>query len=257
MTDILSVVATALQADQTRLDQASLNAANASTPGYRRGTVVAVAFDQAFSSAAQSAGFEPGTAGASAVRHPSWVAAKPVLQRATDFTHGALMQTGRALDIAVEGEGFVSLTDGQRTWLTRTASLMVSSSGELVGPRGLRIVSDQGDLRPGSDQGLSIQGNGQLLRGDQVLGQIRVVRPVDAAQLVSQDGVLFEVGEQVLESANDRGVLRAGFLEGSNTNHLKEMLGVMENVRHFESLIRLAQGYDEVLGRAIQKLGEV
>lgn len=257
MTDILSVVAAALQADQTRLEQASLNAANASTPGYRRGTVVAVSFDQAFSSAEQSAGFGPGAGAASALRQPSWTAAKPVLQRATDFTHGALMQTGRALDIAVEGDGFVSFTDGQRTWLTRTASLMVSSTGELVGPRGLRIVSEQGDLRPGTDQGLSIQGNGRLLRGDQVLGQIRLVRPVDTEQLVSQDGVLFEVGEQVLEPVNDRGVLRAGFLEASNTNHLKEMLGVMENVRHFESLIRLAQGYDEVLGRAIQKLGEV
>jgi flagellar basal body rod protein FlgG len=35
------------------------------------------------------------------------------------------------------------------------------------------------------------------------------------------------------------------------------MMGVLENTRHFESLIRLVQGYDEVMGKAIQRLGEV
>lgn len=247
MPDILSVVSVALQADQNKLEQASLNAANALTPGYRRGGVVSVAFDQVMARAQQDGG------AASAQGMPP----APVLQRTIDFTPAALTQTGRPLDVAVEGDGFIALTDGQRRWLTRTASLSVNASGELTGPRGLRVVSDAGELRPGTEQEVAIQADGSVLVGGRAIGRIQILRPEDAQALISQDGVLFEVGEQVTESAVGTAVLRPGFLEGSNTHHLKEMLGVMETVRHFESLTRLAQGYDEVMGRTIQKLGEV
>ncbi|MGC4061417.1 MAG: flagellar hook-basal body complex protein [Aquabacterium sp.] len=250
MSDILSVVVSALRADQTRLEQTSLNAANASTPGYRRSSIASLAFDQVMS--AQSANTTE-SAG-----KPEWVPTQPALQKITDFTEGSLQQTGRPLDVAVEGKGFVSLTDGSRTWLTRTASLKIDEHGDMVGPRGLRVVGTQGNIRPGAEADLSISVAGQVMRGDEVLGQIKLVQPTDEALLNSDDGVLFEVAPgQVQDATFETGVVRAGFLEGSNTNHLKEMLGVMENVRHFESLIRLAQGYDEVLGKAIQKLGEV
>lgn len=246
MPDLLSVVSVALQADQSRLEQTSLNAANASTPGYRRSGVASIAFDQVMDSAQQS-----GMAG------KSWLPPAPVLQRAIDFTPAALMQTGRPLDVAVEGEGFIALTDGQRRWLTRAAALSVASTGELVGPRGLRVVSDAGELRPGTEQEVAIQGDGTVQVGGRAIGRIQILQPEDVHALTTQDGVLFEVGEQLTESAVGKAVLRPGFLEGSNTHQLKEMLGVMETVRHFESLIRLAQGYDEVMGRTIQKLGEV
>lgn len=250
MSDILSVVVSALRADQSRLEQTSLNAANASTPGYKRSSIASLAFDQVMG--AQSANLSD------AAGKPQWVPTQASLQKITDFTAGGLQQTGRPLDVAVEGKGFVSLTDGSRTWLTRTASLKIDEHGDLVGPKGLRVVGTQGDIRPGGEKDLSISVAGQVMRGDVVLGQIKLMQAADEAMLNSDDGVLFEVApDQIQDAASDQGVLRAGFLEGSNTNNLKEMLGVMENVRHFESLIRLAQGYDEVLGKAIQKLGEV
>lgn len=246
MSDLLSVVSVALQADQSRLEQASINAANASTPGYRRGGVASVAFDQVFDSAQQS-----GSAS------KAWLPPAPVLQRTVDFTPAALMQTGRPLDVAVEGEGFIALTDGQRRWLTRAVSLNVGSKGELVGPRGLRVVSDAGELRPGTEDEVTIQADGTVQVAGKPIGRIQILQPEDVHGMTTQDGVLFEVGDQVTESAVGKAVLRPGFLEGSNTHQLKEMLGVMETVRHFESLIRVAQGYDEVMGRAIQKLGEI
>jgi flagellar basal-body rod protein FlgF len=247
VSDTMSIIATALHADELRLDQASRNAANAATPGYRRSSVVAIGFDQALNQAQQAAP-ESGDA---------LPLAPPVLQRITDFSQGSLMQTGRTLDVAIEGKGFMAMTDGHRTFLTRTASLRVAPTGELVGVKGLRLVGAQGDIRPGNVDGLSIAPNGQISRGEQVLGQISLVTPSEQSELDSNDGVLFEAGDQNLTPATDDSIVRSGFLEGSNTNHLKEMLSVMESVRHFESLIRLAQGYDEVMGKAIQKLGEV
>lgn len=245
MPDILSVVSVALQADQNRLEQASLNAAHASTPGYRRGGIASLAFDQVMTRAQEGHAPNHGLPPA------------PVLQRTIDFTPAALVQTGRPLDLAVEGEGFIALTDGQSRWLTRTASLSVNAAGDLVGPRGLRLLGEAGELRPGTEQEVSIQADGSVMVGGRTLGRVQILRPQDPLALTSQDGVLFDLGDQAVEPAQDKAVLRPGFLEGSNTQQLKEMLGVMETVRHFESLIRLAQGYDEVMGRTIQKLGEV
>lgn len=250
MSDILSVVVSALRADQTKLEQSSLNAANAATPGYRRATIASLAFDQVLK--AQE------TVGHGASNAPTWAPTSTVLQRAVDFTPGALQQTGRSLDVAIEGEGFLPLTDGSRTWLTRTASLQVDARGDLVGPKGLRLLGALGNVHPGSDQDLSINTSGQIMRGEQLIGRIKLMTPSSEALMASADGVLFEVSsDQLKEASADQGLIRAGFLEGSNTSGLKEMLGVMESVRHYESLIRLAQGYDEVLGKAIQRLGEV
>jgi len=245
MPDVFSVVSVAMQADQNRLEQASLNAANASTPGYRRGSVVAVSFGQVLDRAQH---------GSTAT---SVLPLAPALQKVIDFTPSALTQTGRPLDLAVEGEGFMALTDGQRRWLTRTASLAVNAAGELVGPKGLRVVSDAGELRPGTEQEVAIRSDGSVTVAGRVIGRVELVKPSDMRSLTTQDGVLFELGDQITVPAAGKAVLRTGFLEGSNTHHLKEMLGVMETVRHFESLVRLAQGYDEVMGRTIQKLGEV
>lgn len=247
MSDALSVVFSALRADQSRLEQASWNAANAATPGYKRASLVSLSFAQVLD--AQQSATDP---------HGSSALSTYSLSKVTDFSAGSLQKTGRPLDVAVEGRGYLSLTNGTQTWLTRTATLQVDEHGDLVGPKGLRVVGAQGELRPGGDNDLTISANGELVRGGQVLGRIRLVSPVEESDLRTADGVLFEVPQDKLQdAASDQGVIRSGFLESSNTNNLKEMLGVMESVRHFESLIRLAQGYDEVLGKAIQKLGEV
>lgn len=247
MPKIMSLVASALKADQSQLERASLNAANAATPGYKRSSLVALNFDRAMSAHEAVSASES-----------DWAPMMPVLKTITDFSAGGLQQTGRALDLTVEGRGFFKLTDGSRTWLTRTAALHVDSNGDLVGPKGLQLVGSQGVLKPGSATDLSITAVGDVMRGDQVLGRIALVNCLDDTQMRSDDGVLFESPADQLEDVDaDKGVFRSGFLEASNTSNLKEMLSVMEGVRHFESLIRLAQGYDEVVGKAIQKLGEV
>lgn len=244
---VLTAVASALRADQFKLEQVSLNAANASTPGYRRGVVTAVSFNAVM-------GAEEAQSASSTSTLPM---AAPLLQRSTDMTPSTLQATGRPLDVAIEGKGMLLLTDGTRSWLTRAGSLQVNEQGELVGHRGLRVVGD-GDLSPGSLQDLSIDASGQLRKGVQLMGRLRVVNVAEPRALSTVDGLLFDAPEEdVVDVPVDQRAVRAGFLETSNVNGLNDMLGVMETVRHYESLIRLAQGYDEVVGKAIQKLGEL
>jgi flagellar basal body rod protein FlgG len=51
--------------------------------------------------------------------------------------------------------------------------------------------------------------------------------------------------------------LRSGFVESSNAAANNEVLGLVALTRQVESLVRVTQGYDDVLGRTIQRLGEI
>lgn len=236
MSDIMSTVIGALKHDQNRLEQLSLNAANASTPGYKRSSLVAMSFDQVFQNQeTQLSSQSPARAGGAAMHGAHLVSV-------VDFSQGALIATGRDLDLAVEGKGFLVLTEGDRTYLTRSVSLRRDLSGELQDAAGRR---------------LAITANQSPESGD-VSAVARLVMVDDPSSLRSTDGVLFDAADLAVRDVSaGEGLVRSGFQESANTNHLQEMLGVMESVRRYESVIRIAQGYDEVLGKAIQKLGEV
>jgi flagellar basal-body rod protein FlgG len=51
--------------------------------------------------------------------------------------------------------------------------------------------------------------------------------------------------------------VRQGYLENSNVSTLTEMTQLIQAARHFETMQRIAQGFDEMTGTAIRRLGEV
>ena len=60
----------------------------------------------------------------------------------TDFARGNLMSTGRSTDVAVEGEGFLPVTDGNQVYYTRNGSLGLDANGYLVQlASGLRVLA--------------------------------------------------------------------------------------------------------------------
>jgi len=50
--------------------------------------------------------------------------------------------------------------------------------------------------------------------------------------------------------------VRQGFLENANVNSMQEMVDLMQTMRHFESMQKVALGHDEMMGAAIRRLGE-
>ncbi|MNW05611.1 flagellar basal body rod protein FlgF [compost metagenome] len=66
------------------------------------------------------------------------------------------------------------------------------------------------------------------------------------------------VSDQVPTQLVDADVqVRQGFLENSNVNSMQEMAQLIQSMRHFESMQRVALGYDEMIGGAVRRLGEL
>jgi flagellar basal-body rod protein FlgF len=251
LSDIYQIASIGMLDGRQRLEAISLNAANASLPGYRRHIAVGQGFE-----AAMSRQGEHGLPGEASVhdRELRWVGP---LQHRPDLRAGAMQLTGRPLDVAIDGEDhFFALTDGAKVWLTRSGALGIDRDGILVGERGLRVLGVQGDIKlPGGE--VSIAADGTITQGGEKVATLQLFDATDRSQLAVGPGTLLDpvAGTSPVEASAVR--VRSGTLEASNTDAGREMVSLVAISRQFESLARVVQGYDELLGRVIQRIGEI
>lgn len=243
MSDLYTIASIGLLDGQQRLDAIAHNAASASVPGFKR----QVAAQRSF--AGDLARGETGPAAPSA---PSTPAASRV-----DLRAGPMAATGRALDVAIESSDlFFALSDGSQTWLSRAGAFHVDANGLLVGERGLRVQGTAGDIRL-DNADVEIRADGQIVRDGVTVAALQLFSPAERATLAPAGGALLSTDAGLLPAEAGSVRLRGGALEGSNAGSGTEMVDLLALSRQFESLIRVTQGYDELLGRTIQKLGEV
>lgn len=239
MNDIFQIAGVGLLQARERLEGIGTNAASASLTGYRRQVTTAASFD--------------------ALLEPDATADVPMPPMSTrvDLRAAGITATGRALDVAIEGDDlFFGLTDGTRTWLTRAGAFELNSAGALVGERGLSVLGTQGELQlPGSD--VAVAADGTITRQGIVVGALQLFRPLDKTSLHPAGGALLSAPEGFVPAESDNNRVRPGALEGSNTDAAQEMIDLVALSRQFESLSRVVQTYDDMLGRTIQKLGDL
>src|SRR6056297_1495694 len=113
--------------------------------------------------------------------------------RATSFAQGTLTQTGGALDLAIEGDGFFLIETPAGERLTRAGNFTLSAVGDLVTPDGFRVLDAGGApvFVPPDVTDPGISPDGTLSDGDRPLAQIGLVRPAPEADLLREDGVMF------------------------------------------------------------------
>jgi flagellar basal body rod protein FlgG len=239
MSDIYAITGVGLIDGQRRLETISGNAAHATTPGFRRQVAASHGAGQPFEAALADGS-----------------ASKGHTAPGVDLREGQLMMTGRSLDVAIDGkDGFFGLSDGRRIWLTRAGSFRLAANGALVGEGGMRVQGIHGDITLDSAD-VEVRPNGQIVRDGGVLATLRLFKPSSQGALESGPGSLL-MDKGGTEHYDGPVRLRSGHVESSNSAANTEVLSLLALTRQYESLVRLTQGYDDVLGRTIQRLGEI
>lgn len=124
-----------MQNHQTRLDVIGNNVSNVNTTGFKRGRVN---FQDMISQ--QLTGAAKPTEEVGGVNPKEVGLGMTVASIDTIFTQGNLQSTGVSTDIAIQGNGFFVLKNGQETFYTRAGTFGVDSEGTLVNPaNGLRV----------------------------------------------------------------------------------------------------------------------
>jgi flagellar basal-body rod protein FlgG len=239
MVDAIGAAIAFMTNDITRMNVVGQNLANASTPGYRREMAVASPFQDVLAAGARGA----------------YPAGLPGVDRVQDFRPGMLQSTRNALDFAIEGDGFFEIqTDGGARY-TRQGNFRLDAAGRLVTESGMPVMGDVGEIVLKSGQ-VSVDGQGRLLEGDRPVGQLRIARFSDPHTLSHIGSGMYAMGEGSTLRTDGYARVRQGFVEGSNVNSTLEMVRMIETVRHFESGQKVIQAYDDMLERALNKLGE-
>ncbi|HIE09801.1 MAG TPA: flagellar hook basal-body protein [Armatimonadetes bacterium] len=88
---------------------------------------------------------------------------------------GELVWTGRALDLAIEGEGWFVVLSPEGPLLTRRGDFRLSPEGLLVTPEGYPVLGEKGPIRLSSGEAV-VREDGTVIEGGEVKGRIRVVR---------------------------------------------------------------------------------
>ncbi len=167
-----------------------------------------------------------------------------------DLRSGPLMPTGRALDVAVRGDGWltVRMPDGSEAY-TRVGNLQVGADGQLQTMDSRPLVGEAGPLvvPPGSSLTVTNEGvvsalaAGDSAVGGTEVGRLKLVNPA-ASDLVRGEDGLFRPRPGVPAAPADPNVrLRSGVLEGSNVNPVEAMVAMIANARSFEMQMKTLQ----------------
>lgn len=255
MQPVLATALTGMQEDMNHLDRIAQNMTNMATPGFKRDVVLSRPFVEVLDDVAAAAdGALP--ADVAMTLH------RPLVL--VDTHAGSLKPTGQPLDLALSGDGFFEISTSHGLVYTRQGDFSVDAQGRLVTAAGDAVMGKSGEIRlatraPVIDAAGNITEPNAPGAGPQAgpVAQLKVVRFADTRPMAHLGAGLLSPGSdpQVVEDATAR--LHQGSLEASNTNTMQEMVQMMQTMRHFESMQKIAQGYDDLMGTAIQKLGEL
>lgn len=170
---------------------------------------------------------------------------------ATDLSAGAVMETGRDLDLAVSSEGLIAVADadGNEAY-TRAGELQVGADGRLTvhgyavqGLGGEIQLPEFGDIDISADGTLNLLPvGGGVIEQDE---RIKLVSARDVVLVKGDDGLLRAKDGNPLEQ-DPAVTVRSGVLEGSNVNAVEEMVSTLNISRQFELNLKMMKTADEL-----------
>lgn len=213
------------------LDATSQNIANLNTGGYKRHV------------ASSALSFDDYIAGRAADRAD-----------AIDQSAGSVVVTENPYDLALTGPGFFAVRAGSDILYTRAGQFHRDGDGQLVTADGAILQAEGGgDLRL-RHPAVSIAPDGRVIENGEPADRIAIVEFERTDVLISAAGSQFSAAEGAGQAAI-RSSVRQGAYESANVATGDEMVAMMAALRRAETGQKLAQLYDDLMGRALTSLG--
>lgn len=179
-----------------------------------------------------------------------------------DFSSGALQVTGRDLDVAVKGQGWlaVQMPDGTEAY-TRNGSLQMSQNGVLTTASGQTVAGEGGPITIPPDATVTVGGDGTISTisnvdspaAPAVLGRLKLVNPPEG-DLVRGDDGLFRLKDGGNAQPDPNVRVAGGALEGSNVNPVDCMVDMISLARSFDTQMSLLKNAENNAAKATQIL---
>jgi len=180
-----------------------------------------------------------------------------------NFDSGALMTTGRDLDIALAGDGFIAVqTLGGEEAYTREGHLRVTQDGTLETSNGEVVVGENGPIalplpvnkiQITQDGTIMVRPSGAPSNVQEEVARIKLVNPNVRDISKGTDG-LFRRKDGELADADVQVMVKSGMLESSNVNPVIEMTEMISLQRQFEMQLKLMKTAEDMDSSSSQLL---
>lgn len=171
----------------------------------------------------------------------------------SNMSPGALQQTGRDLDVAIEGDGWIAVqgADGKEAY-TRAGDLRITPEGLLKTGAGLQIMGQDGPISIPSSQKVEIGKDGTIsvvplganATNLAVIDRIKLVKPALNNMEKLSDGLMHTKDGKPVEASADVTLVQ-GALEGSNVNAISAMVDMIELSKNFELQTKVMKSADD------------
>ncbi len=243
--------AAGLQAQQYRQAVITNNLANTDTPGFKPDRV---AFIDRLSAARNG--------GPMSASHPTLdpltggIFSLPVY---TDFRPGSFDPTQNPLDVAIAGDGFLTVRTPDGVRYTRDGRMIANADGALihVGSGGAVLDADGTPLvlDPNSTEKVLIDTEGRIKQGQTEVGRLALVDFENKADLKKDGGNLFAANGARPVAANAE--IRQGYVEMSGAEATTTLVDMIAATRAYEINAAVLSMQDDTLGRLVNEVGRL
>ncbi|MGZ4195991.1 MAG: flagellar hook-basal body protein [Solirubrobacteraceae bacterium] len=237
----LYAAASGMEAQQNQLDAVSNDLANVDTTGYQ-GEIIGFQ-DLLYTQGGNSTGTNVATGAGSA---------SGIIGRSGE--QGSIQQTGRPLDVAIQGHGYLEVRRPDGTiGLTRNGALETNAKGQLTNSQGM-LLQPAITIPPGTDPSdVTIEGNGTVVAKGKTLGQIKLVTvPAPNGLVADGDSIFSATAASGAIRPTAGATLQQNALEGSNVDMGRAMSQMMTAERSYQMSSNAVQYQDQMLQIANQ-----
>lgn len=184
-----------------------------------------------------------------------------------NLDQGILEPTGNEFDVAINGDGFFKVTEGDKDYLTRDGRFSLNSDGFLVNSNGAQVMGESGPIQlselfqknseTGGPNKLEISKDGSILLNGNQMDKLQIVNVDDPTILERQGSTYFTVKDEIELSDDGTGMVMQGYYEKGNVEPLAEMVDMMRTMQMFESQQKALKTTDDMLSQVTSRLGRL
>ena len=259
MMNALWIAKTGMQAQQTNMDVVSHNLSNVSTTGYKRQSAV---FEDLIYQNLRQVGSQADEQNVLPTGMHLGLGVRTVATT-RNFTQGTPLESGKDLDVAINGDGFfqIQMPDGTTAY-TRDGTFSKNGTGQLVTAGGYPLLD--GITVPNNATRLSISKTGLVevtVSGSstpQQIGQLNTASFINPAGLEPVGENLYRetpasgTPQSGTPGTNNLGTVMQGFLESSNVNVVEELVAMIQTQRAYEMNSKAISTSDQMLAKLSQ-----
>lgn len=167
----------------------------------------------------------------------------------SDRSQGVLAHTGEALDVALQGEGFLVAQTPEGLRYYRGGKLQRNLNGNLVTHNGDPLVGKKGPIKVPTGE-MVIDNAGNISVNNTVVGTLRLDVIAKGENTSKVGGLYWTVPENPTRARET--TVHQGMLEKSNVNPSLDMVEIIKVTREYEQMQKAIQAMDEMASQAIQ-----